>query len=99
MIHLPARRDNQKKRKKSKTYNIRLSQTVRKLWPVQSFVYSGDKYISKKELSLLFATLTLVFSSVATKYFQIFQTIKKLWSAKAFGIELFQGRYKKKRTK
>ena len=73
-------------------YNIKIFQTIRKLFSEQEFGFEiclGEitKKTTNQELSFLHATLLLDLKFASTKYYQISQTVSALWPAQDFGYQ------------
>ena len=80
--------------------NIKLSQAVCELWPAQDSCVREDKYITKSEKCLAcmrhaYWSLSMTLSNII----KIFQTIKKIWSAHEFGLEIDIGEIVRKQNK
>ena len=63
--------------------------TVWELWPAQDFGFRGDNYIMKKvRIDSIAQDLFWLLSVPLPNIINISQTIRKLWSAQEFGLEI-----------
>ena len=72
------------------TKNIKLSQTVLKVWAAQVFGFRGDKYKTKKVKIVSFGTRP-AYKSLAmplVKIIKMFRIIEKLWNTQEVGLEI-----------
>ena len=68
------------------------------LWPAQDFGFRGDKYIMKKVRVVPCMRHPFWSLSMPLPNIKIFQIIKKLWSAREFGLKIHSGEIPRKRT-